>query len=98
MSTAFSRRSWQQTLAIVVLLSLASVIVLAVVVYVPDVSFGSRNLAAGDVSTEDILAPEAISYVSEVLTEQQRDAAARSVPLKYTQADTNIARQQLDRL
>jgi putative nucleotidyltransferase with HDIG domain len=56
------------------------------------------SLQAGQVATQDILAPQDISYESVVLTENQREAAARSVSPIYSPADTGIARRQLERL
>ncbi len=58
----------------------------------------SPSLQAGQVAPEDVLAPASITYESEVLTEQRRDTAERSVPPVYTRADTRVARQQLERL
>ena len=58
----------------------------------------SPSMEAGQVATQDILAPEAITYVSEVLTEQKRETAARSVLPVYTPPDTSVARQQLEGL
>ena len=55
-------------------------------------------LNVGDVAPYDIHAPHAISYQSQILTARQQDAAAAEVPLVYSPADTNIARQQLERL
>ncbi len=56
------------------------------------------NLGVGTVAPIDINAPFSITYESQVLTEQQREAAARSVPPVYTPPDTHIARQQVDKL
>lgn len=55
-------------------------------------------LTVGDVAPYDIQAPYAITYQSQILTARQQDAAASEVPLVYSPADTNIARQQLERL
>ncbi len=52
-------------------------------------------LSLGDVASEDILAPRALTYQSEVLTEALRLEAANDVPAQYTSPDTNIARQQM---
>jgi hypothetical protein len=56
------------------------------------------SLQAGQVAPQDFLAPRDISYESQVLTDQAREAAARAVLSIYTPADTSIARQQLERL
>jgi cyclic-di-AMP phosphodiesterase PgpH len=58
----------------------------------------SAQLQVGEVASQDILAPSSITYISEIRTEQQREAAVRAVLPIYTQADTSIARQQLERL
>ncbi len=60
--------------------------------------FADQRISVGDVTTQDIVAPYALSYESEVLTEQQREMAAMSVAPIYTTADTSVARNQLDRL
>jgi len=58
----------------------------------------SQSLQAGQVAAQDILAPRDLTYTSEVLTQQQRDAAAQAVPPTYTAADTSVARRQLEKL
>jgi membrane-associated HD superfamily phosphohydrolase len=55
-------------------------------------------LSVGDVAPYDIHAPFAATYQSQILTARQQDAAASAVPLVYSPADTNIARQQLEKL
>ena len=55
-------------------------------------------LIVGDVSPYDIHAPYAITYQSQILTARQQEAAASAVPLIYSPANTNIARQQLEQL
>jgi putative nucleotidyltransferase with HDIG domain len=55
-------------------------------------------LRIGDVAPYDIHAPSALTYPSQILTTRQQDAAAAEVPLVYSPADTNIARQQLEEL
>lgn len=55
-------------------------------------------LAAGQVAGQDYLAPESITIVSEVLTEQKRVDAENSITPIYTLPDTNIARRQSERL
>jgi putative nucleotidyltransferase with HDIG domain len=55
-------------------------------------------LSVGDVAPYDIHAPYALTFQSQILTARQQDAAAVAVPVIYSPADTNIARQQLERL
>ncbi len=62
------------------------------------ISYQDSALREGDVAGQDILAPHAITYVSNVLTERQRDLAENLVAQVYTPADTSVARQQLERL
>ena len=54
--------------------------------------------SVGQVALRDYHAPQTMTYVSEVLTDQRRDTAALSVPAVYTPLDTRVARQQLERL
>ena len=56
------------------------------------------NLVAGSVSPQDIQAPFALSYTSEVLTQRQKEAAANAVAPVYSAPDTQIARQQAEQL
>ena len=56
------------------------------------------GLAAGDVAPQDILAPYPISYSSDVLTEEARQAAADAVSNVYDPPDSQVAREQLDHL
>jgi len=58
----------------------------------------SPSLQVGQVASQDIRAAQAISYESEVLTEQQREAAERAIPNQYTPPDTGVARRQLETL
>jgi len=55
-------------------------------------------LLVGDVAPYDIHAPNALTYPSQILTARQQDTVASEVPLVYSPVDTNIARQQLERL
>lgn len=58
----------------------------------------ATDLEAGEVSGQDILAPRPLTFESQVLTEERRTTAVQDVSPRYTPADTNIARQQLERL
>lgn len=57
-----------------------------------------QQIHIGSVSAQDYNAPEAKTYISEVLTDRKRDEIANRVPLVYTPADPSIARQQHERL
>lgn len=52
----------------------------------------------GEPSPEDIVAPESITYVSDVLTEKARQQAAAGVNDQYTSLDLSIARSQKNRV
>lgn len=56
------------------------------------------GLSAGDVAPQDILAPYAISYKSDALTQQAKQAAANGVTPIYDPPDSQVTRQQLDDL
>lgn len=58
----------------------------------------AQSLQVGQVAAQDILAPRDLTFTSDVLTQQQRDAAAQAVPPAYTTADTSVARRQLEKL
>jgi cyclic-di-AMP phosphodiesterase PgpH len=58
----------------------------------------AHTYQAGQVALEDLQAPRTMTYQSDVLTEQQRQAAGLAVAPVYTPPDTNVARQQLERL
>lgn len=75
----------------------AGVIWLTVIVSISTAP-SATDLEVGDVATQEILAPRAVNYESEVLTDEQRQLAANSAAPHYTLPDTSIARQQLDHL
>ena len=54
------------------------------------------NLALGSVPTEDIIAREEGSFVSAILTEQERAQVEAQVPTVFYPPDPNVARQQRD--
>ena len=56
------------------------------------------GLELGDVAQQDILAPYDLSYVSDILTDQARLAAAEGISQVYDPPDNQVAREQLDRL
>jgi cyclic-di-AMP phosphodiesterase PgpH len=59
---------------------------------------GAVALQSNDVSPQDILAPYALTYISEVLTTEAREQAASAVPDIYAPPSSRIGRQQLDSL
>lgn len=56
------------------------------------------GLGAGDVAPQDILAPYALSYKSDALTQQAKQAAANGVSPVYDPPDSQVTRRQLDDL
>ena len=55
-------------------------------------------LRVGDVASQDILAPYADTYQSQILTEQKRIEAENRVAPVYDPVDTSVGRRQLDHL
>ena len=56
------------------------------------------SVVEGNVASQDINSPYAVTYQSEVLTAERQQAAARDVEPVYTRPDSDIARQQLNQL
>ena len=75
--------------------SAVTLIALAAPILAP---LSSPSLQTGQVAPQDIVAPGGITFESGVLTEQQRDAAERSVLPVYNSPDPGVARQQLESL
>lgn len=72
---------------------------LLVALVIPFVSsLSEAPLKEGDVASQDIRAPAAKGYTSELLTEDLRQRRSAAVEPVYTSPDTSIARRQLDRL
>ncbi|MGZ8528230.1 MAG: hypothetical protein ACXWWR_05490, partial [Candidatus Limnocylindrales bacterium] len=74
----FSRRDLGRLLVASGLLVLAMTAIFAV-----DIIPSRIEVGIGDVATADILAPRAITYTSDILTAQTRDAARKSVESQY---------------
>ncbi|HLF89048.1 MAG TPA: HDIG domain-containing protein [Anaerolineales bacterium] len=71
---------------------------LVAIVYLHPSSTGGFDLHTGTVAPVDLDAPFSITFESEILTAQQREAAARAVAPVFKTPDTRIARQQVDAL
>ncbi|MEW6284900.1 MAG: HDIG domain-containing metalloprotein [Chloroflexota bacterium] len=82
----------------IVLLVLVSIISYGALVLPSLMGPASVSLQAGDVSPSDFQAPQDISYISEVRTEEARAAAENAVAPVYAPPDPSIARKQLERL
>jgi putative nucleotidyltransferase with HDIG domain len=93
-----TREGLRRTIFIVLILTISIVLAL-VAVLMPLISqLLSPSLEVGQVAPQDYSAPAGITFVSEVLTQQKRESAARSVAPVYTSPDTSIARKQLEKL
>jgi len=98
MTTKKEQNQVQHIIYQIVLLVLTSGVAYVALFYFTPSASSVTDLNMGDVSTQDILAPSAITYESQVLTQNKRGEAVFAVSPRYTAADTNIARQQLEKL
>ncbi len=90
----FARRSYVLGL---LLFLLSSGIFIALIV--PEFgNLAEASLYSGQVAPYDIEAPYDLTYESQVLTQRQQELTANAVALVYSSPDTEIARQQLERL
>ena len=80
------------------LLALTAVISLMVLALPIAIRPSSFPLKVGDVAASDILAPYAVTFNSDALTEQARKAAEDSVQPIYSPVDTAVARRQIEKL
>lgn len=53
------------------------------------------SLQVGDIPQQNIIAPEDVTYTSEILTQQAREEARNNVQPVYDPPDPNVARQQI---
>ncbi len=81
-----------------VLLTVGYAIVTVALVIPSLLNTNASSLREGQVAAQDIQAPRTITYVSAILTERARQAAASNVSPVYSSPDTSIARRQLERL
>jgi len=98
-SAEFSRSAvlWRRVYLALLFLAWVALAVLAVLFPLLEQSLSSAPVA-GQLADRDYLATRAITYASEALTEQKRQAAERTVLPIYTLPDTRLARQQLEAL
>jgi len=82
----------------IILLILVSIISYGVLVLPSLIGPTAISLQVGDVSPSDFQAPEDKEYISEVRTEEARNAAENAVVPVYAPSDQAIARKQLERL
>ena len=82
----------------IVLLVVVSIISYGVLVLPEILHTTAVPLKPGDVSPSDFQAPQTHEYISQVRTEEARDAAESSVLSIYAEPDPTIARRQIERL
>jgi putative nucleotidyltransferase with HDIG domain len=58
----------------------------------------AASLQEGQVATQDYRAERAMSYISQIRTEQRRAAAEQAISPIFTSPDTRVARRQLEQL
>ena len=98
MSAATAQTSIRPRLYFFLLLLVAAGLSLIALVLPELFPLSVSKIQSGQVASQDFLAPQDLTYESQVLTEQQRETAARAVPSIFTPPDTNVARQKLDEL
>ncbi|MFC1996363.1 HD family phosphohydrolase [Chloroflexota bacterium] len=99
MSTSVSTTSRiRRVLFLFALLIITAGAIWLVVVVSISTAPSATDLQVGDVATQEVLAPHAVNYNSEVLTEYRRQTAADTISPRYTLPDTSAAREQLDHL
>ena len=91
-------RGFRSNILPITLLIMAALVSAASLIFPLAIPTGTVPLVLGDVSPQDILSPISLSYQSEVLTEQNRQAAADNIALQYSPPDTRIARNQVELL
>ena len=82
-----------------ILLLLAMFVVILLGLLIPFITTQiDSQLSAGEVASREIVAPRSLTFTSNILTEDQREAAANSIAAIYSPPDTSIARNQLESL
>ncbi|MBZ0292565.1 MAG: HDIG domain-containing protein [Anaerolineae bacterium] len=77
--------------------ALVFTIVATIVIAFDSIFVGSQNIGSlqvGDIAPQNILAPNNITFTSQVLTERSRQEAAENVAQVYDPPDPGVARQQ----
>jgi cyclic-di-AMP phosphodiesterase PgpH len=92
------KRFFSQRTAKIFILIISGVLAFFAVILPESFRQSSYPMKIGDVATQDILAPYSLTFESEVLTEQERQAAEESVEAIYLPADPSIGRRQVERL
>ncbi len=84
-----------QTKARALFLGLFSAIIMSLILAFPILPIGQVTIDVGDVSPRDIRAPVQKTYVSQVLTEQEKARAEAAVRDVYDPPDPQVARRQI---
>jgi cyclic-di-AMP phosphodiesterase PgpH len=98
MTEVLPQKSTRRRVYLIILLLVTSALTLFALVVPILAPLSSPSLQIGQVAPQDIVAPTGITFESSVLTEQQRDAAERTVLPVYNSPDPGVARQQLESL
>lgn len=81
-----------------VILAITSVLTALVLINPFSLGASADTYEIGDVSSQDIQAPQTLSFVSDVLTEQARKEAELNISPIYLPADPGITRRQIENL
>lgn len=93
------RRTLNRALVrMLVLLLLTSSLAFVLLIIPQQADVYQLNLQIGSVAPQDIQAPYGITYVSQVLTARQQEAAAAEVAPVYTVPDIQVAREQAQQM
>ncbi|GAB4461763.1 MAG: HDIG domain-containing protein [Anaerolineae bacterium] len=93
-SNNITNRDLARGLAIAVVFTLLGIAVLAIQVGGADII----DLQVGQVATQAVMAPNQITYTSQIETEAARDRARNAVPTRFTPPDPQVARAQVTQL
>lgn len=98
MSDAPEKRPSRRVAYFIVLLIVSTLLALLALLVPLLAPLYTPTLQIGQVAQQDVQAPQATTYQSQALTEQQQDAATRAVAPIFTSPDPSIARQQMESL
>jgi len=87
-------RGQLRALVVAIITTLVTIVAISFIL-IYDFTPGEDRLEVGSVASRSILAPQAIDYISQLQTDQERARAAASVPDNYDPPDLNVAREQL---
>lgn len=96
--TILSKKNTRRLLFLILLLLIISALTLLALAIPFAATFSEAPLQTGDVASQDIRAPYALSFTSDIKTQEQIEQVEREVEPVYSPADPTIARRQLERL